>query len=1246
MKSIITAAVLLAVCVGNANADTTLLPAADGWTKITSIPTATDVANNYYVFVDDSRDLMLGVGKGVNQNTKWYSLGVYYYSSVEPTSLPINNMTWMLETQGNGFALRNLEYSVSPFQTEWNSAWKFDTNDVYATPNDWCKVLLAYSDGAWTLQNGYYPGSGYIGPWNDGNFTNGAECAANKSGSNIGRFQIYAISRVQFKQNLLDNASETNPVDLTPWYVTNATFDSNNRNGWSEEGSGGNNNTSIGCEIWHRSNFNIYQNLTLPNGKYKVSLQVAGTSGAGVVYGTSATSTQTVASSAAAKDNDFQSTVLAMITDRSYGQTITPEIEVTDGSLRIGMRCSTTDQWLVFDNFKLYCTGLDLSAYEGQLADVVGECNAFIASAVVPDACEAIVADAVSTYNKTYATAKDYSAAIVALTNVLNGYRSDTELQNAYAAFYVLKSDAEGLKTGVADGSTKTTYTNAIATITTDMEAATTTAAINSQKANLRSAILTFISTTDGQFDITFLASQTYSDWKRKDGSSAGIVADQFLTNRPSDIPSFAESFEWTASTTGNVLYQTIASMPEGYYQVGMYAMALSTSGRDNFPTEATEGDANRSYAFAADQRTGLPIKFATAIDFADLTTLDVNVHLASQGDLTFGVQKDANGSNWHFAQIASIVYSNAPDLTKLIEARDALVAEAEGLLSGSAAYLTAAQQAALSDAIGAGNAADTFDALNTVTLSTLPDAINAAKQQVQIVKQNRVLMLAALDRFENDYNLADGTNYSRLTMSDEAWNTLLGKVDAVTTALDDISLSAQYATLKDELVAQMDATDRSLRLFKSYKAMVDGTTSLSIVGTYDADANMDTDAAEQTAIDALNDAFADYANAQDADFDVSAFLGTNIDFGEVQGGALNTDNSNNINAISGWEVEYADADTWAVVQTNQTDNAGRLYMRKNWGTAATVLTASKLRMLPVGRYRLQLDWNSSLENMNNLSAYTVGSESTAIGEATTSLKTLSYEFEVTDEATQFDVMIGLQKRNTGNTPAQIVADNIRLTCLTTVLILDNAADNTTAIQALDGQTANVVLDGRTLYKDGSWNTLCLPFDLDIAGSILDGDGVAAMELDAATSNFDAGTLTLNFKPVTTLKAGKPYMVKWNNTGADIANPRFVGVTVDNSAPATVAAADNSVTFVGTYSPVAIPAEGDATKLFMSDASTLYYPNAAMTIGAQRAYFQLQGNITAGEPTGSQVTIRTISLVHSLLSQPTNTPSSTCKVSA
>ena len=55
----------------------------------------------------------------------------------------------------------------------------------------------------------------------------------------------------------------------------------------------------------------------------------------------------------------------------------------------------------------------------------------------------------------------------------------------------------------------------------------------------------------------------------------------------------------------------------------------------------------------------------------------------------------------------------------------------------------------------------------------------------------------------------------------------------------------------------------------------------------------------------------------------------------------------------------------------------------------------------------------------------------------------------------------------------------------------------------------SVTLTGHVLYKDSSWNTLCLPFDLELSGSVLDGDGVDVRTLSSTA--FTGGKLTLNF---------------------------------------------------------------------------------------------------------------------------------------
>ncbi|MBR5394075.1 MAG: hypothetical protein IK144_03205, partial [Bacteroidaceae bacterium] len=163
-------------------------------------------------------------------------------------------------------------------------------------------------------------------------------------------------------------------------------------------------------------------------------------------------------------------------------------------------------------------------------------------------------------------------------------------------------------------------------------------------------------------------------------------------------------------------------------------------------------------------------------------------------------------------------------------------------------------------------------------------------------------------------------------------------------------------------------------------------------------------------------------------------------------------------------------------------------------------------------------------------------------------------------------------------------------------------ADNTSIITNYNGRVGDVTLSGRTLYKDGAWNTLCLPFDVSTSGP-LSGDGVTAMVLDAANSGVSGSTLTLNFTKAIDIPAGTPFIIKWNNTGGTITNPVFTGVTISNST-ANNEQAFLGGSFKGSYSPVGFTAN-DKSILFLGTENKLYYPSAKMTLGSCRAYFQL-----------------------------------------
>jgi len=189
----------------------------------------------------------------------------------------------------------------------------------------------------------------------------------------------------------------------------------------------------------------------------------------------------------------------------------------------------------------------------------------------------------------------------------------------------------------------------------------------------------------------------------------------------------------------------------------------------------------------------------------------------------------------------------------------------------------------------------------------------------------------------------------------------------------------------------------------------------------------------------------------------------------------------------------------------------------------------------------------------------------------------------------------------------------------TSISLADNA-DNSTTINDANGYFADVTLSGRTLYKDGAWNTLCLPFSVDnFTGTPLEGATVKTL----ASTGFSGGTLTMTFSDdLTSIMAGKTYIVKWAN-GTDIENPVFNGIIISN---VTANAETDYVDFVGTYSPVNIYT-AEKTNLYLGAGNTLYYPTATdFTVNACRGYFKLKG-LTAGEPTNSnQTSVRAFKL--------------------
>lgn len=177
------------------------------------------------------------------------------------------------------------------------------------------------------------------------------------------------------------------------------------------------------------------------------------------------------------------------------------------------------------------------------------------------------------------------------------------------------------------------------------------------------------------------------------------------------------------------------------------------------------------------------------------------------------------------------------------------------------------------------------------------------------------------------------------------------------------------------------------------------------------------------------------------------------------------------------------------------------------------------------------------------------------------------------------------------------------------VLTLADDGENSTVINENNNLLADVTLDGRTLYKDGNWNTICLPFDVDLTDEGCPLTGATVKTLTSATMTGTTVELTFG-DAVTTLEAGVPYIIMWE-TADNIVNPTFSHVTITSTEGQAINKADGNVKFIGYYNAFDINTPDNDDIYYMTADNTLIHTGKARTLKACRAYFQFTEAATA-----------------------------------
>lgn len=169
---------------------------------------------------------------------------------------------------------------------------------------------------------------------------------------------------------------------------------------------------------------------------------------------------------------------------------------------------------------------------------------------------------------------------------------------------------------------------------------------------------------------------------------------------------------------------------------------------------------------------------------------------------------------------------------------------------------------------------------------------------------------------------------------------------------------------------------------------------------------------------------------------------------------------------------------------------------------------------------------------------------------------------------------------------------------------LDESQNNAETISGNADKTVNVNLT-RTLKAD-VWNTFCVPFDVTVAGSPL--EGATIKQIASVTEKNDGAVINFEDAPAT-LEAGKAYLVR---TTTAIVNPTFNGVTVKDVDP-TNCSGNANYQLIGIYSPLNIDASLYGKVFGINNQDKLAKVKENTSIKGMRAYFLLANSATAAK---------------------------------
>lgn len=242
------------------------------------------------------------------------------------------------------------------------------------------------------------------------------------------------------------------------------------------------------------------------------------------------------------------------------------------------------------------------------------------------------------------------------------------------------------------------------------------------------------------------------------------------------------------------------------------------------------------------------------------------------------------------------------------------------------------------------------------------------------------------------------------------------------------------------------------------------------------------------------------------------------------------------------------------------------------------------------------------------------------------------YTIEELEEETEYEVQVqSVLGKQTSDWSESVI-----FTTAAELIVLDNDSEqeegqkNTDLLAEKMGKSVNFTISGRTLYKDGSWNTIALPFQLtadEIENSPLAGATIKTIDPNSTVVGTHVTLDMMDFAEHSTevfgyeqpvLEYGWPYFVKWPNGGEDIVDPTFNNVTIAEAEDGMLYTNFES-TIIGVYTYSSLPltpaselADDELQVYYMGADNKLKFTAKPRLLNAFRSGFCFIGDDSAG----------------------------------